>query len=60
MEQRKKKIVYVDMDGVLVDFASGLERVAAETRDKYAEQRRRDPRHLRADGPDAGRCRRLR
>ena len=35
MEERKKKIVYVDMDGVLVDFASGLERVAAETRDKY-------------------------
>ena len=35
MEGPKRRIVYVDMDGVLVDFASGLERVAAETRDKY-------------------------
>ena len=30
-----KKILYIDMDGVLVDFASGLERVPAEIRDKY-------------------------
>ena len=30
-----RHIVCVDMDGVLVDFASGLERVPAEIRDKY-------------------------
>jgi 5'-nucleotidase len=31
-----KKIVYVDMDGVLVDFQSGLDRVPAKTRLEYA------------------------
>ena len=30
-----KKIVYVDMDGVLVDFASGLGRVPAEVRREH-------------------------
>jgi len=31
-----KKIVYVDMDGVLVDFESGLDRVHDEVRSEYA------------------------
>ncbi len=31
----KKKIVYVDMDNVLVNFKSGIERLSAEDRAKY-------------------------
>jgi 5'-nucleotidase len=30
-----KKILYIDMDGVLVDFQSGLDRVSAATRREY-------------------------
>ena len=33
-----KKILYVDMDGVLVDFASGLARISDEERDLYADR----------------------
>jgi len=32
-----KKILYIDMDGVLVDFQSGLERTPANVRDKYKD-----------------------
>ena len=32
-----KKIVYVDMDNVLVDFPSGIAKLDASTRDKFAE-----------------------
>ena len=31
-----KKILYVDMDNVLVDFATGLQHYGAETRQRYA------------------------
>jgi len=31
-----KKIVYVDMDNVLVDFASGIDRLDDDTQKKYA------------------------
>jgi 5'(3')-deoxyribonucleotidase len=31
-----RKILYIDMDGVLVDFQSGLDRVPADTRRAYA------------------------
>ena len=30
-----KKILYIDMDGVLVDFQSGIERVPLHTRLQY-------------------------
>jgi len=30
-----KKIVYIDMDNVLVDFSSGIERISNENRKKY-------------------------
>ena len=30
-----KKIVYVDMDGVLVDFQSGIDRLSAEDKENY-------------------------
>lgn len=33
-----KEIIYVDMDGVLVDFQSGLDRVAPEIRAKYNDR----------------------
>ena len=32
---KKKKILYIDMDGVLVDFQSGIDRLDKNTRDKY-------------------------
>lgn len=35
MDGPVKRVVYVDMDGVLVDFASGLARVPDETRREY-------------------------
>lgn len=35
----KKKILYVDMDGVLVDFESGLEQCSQEILEKYAGYR---------------------
>jgi len=33
----KKDIVYIDMDNVIVDFESGLKRVAPEIREKYMD-----------------------
>jgi len=30
-----KKIIYIDMDGVLVDFMSGVNKLDPETREKY-------------------------
>jgi len=33
--KRVTKILYIDMDGVLVDFLSGLDRVPADTRREY-------------------------
>ena len=53
MEGSKRRIVYVDMDGVLVDFASGLERVPARTQDKY-EGREDEIPHLALMGPIPG------
>lgn len=35
MNAIKKKIVYVDMDNVLVDFPSGIDRLCEEDRVKY-------------------------
>ena len=35
-ENNKKKIVYVDMDNVLVNFQSGLDRVPDEVKTRYA------------------------
>ena len=32
-----KKTVYVDMDGVLVDFNSGVNRLPAKTREAYKD-----------------------
>jgi 5'(3')-deoxyribonucleotidase len=37
MEENKKKIVYVDMDNVLVDFQSGLSRVTEAITTEYAD-----------------------
>ena len=37
-EAGMKKILYVDMDGVLVDFASGIARISDEERDLYADR----------------------
>lgn len=34
-EFAKQKIVYVDMDNVLVDFATGIERIDPELRTRY-------------------------
>src|SRR6185369_9429076 len=34
-DMNKKKIVYVDMDNVLVDFPSGIARLCDEDREKY-------------------------
>lgn len=31
----KKKIIYIDMDNVLVDFKSGIERLPSKIRDKF-------------------------
>lgn len=36
-ENKKKKIVYVDMDNVLVDFQSGLSRVTEAITSEYAD-----------------------
>jgi 5'(3')-deoxyribonucleotidase len=33
-----KKILYFDMDNVLVDFSSGIARLSEETRNEYAER----------------------
>jgi len=32
-----QKILYVDMDGVLVDFSSGIERISADARRQYGD-----------------------
>lgn len=37
-EAMTKRILYVDMDGVLVDFQSGLDRVAPEIRAEYKDR----------------------
>jgi 5'-nucleotidase len=39
----RKKVLYLDMDGVLVDFDSGLRRVSQEVQWKYGEHRDRIP-----------------
>ena len=33
----KKKIVYVDMDNTIVDFKSGIEKLAKEEQEKYKD-----------------------
>jgi len=38
------KIVYVDMDGVIVDFQSGLDRVGKKMRKKYKGRKDEIPR----------------
>ena len=38
-----KKVLYIDMDGVLVDFESGLARVPAEVQFEYGENQDRIP-----------------
>ncbi len=40
---RVKKVLYLDMDGVLVDFESGLARVPSEVQLEYGEHRDRIP-----------------
>jgi len=35
IKKGKKKILYIDMDNVLVDFSSGLKRISKEDRVKY-------------------------
>ena len=37
-----KKILYFDMDGVLVNFMSGFEKLDAETREKYKDHKNLD------------------
>jgi len=37
MGSRDKEVVYIDMDGVLVDFLSGVGRMSDEERNEYAE-----------------------
>jgi len=32
-----KKILYVDMDNVLVDFQSGIDRISAEERERHRD-----------------------
>ena len=54
MENRTRRIVYVDLDGVLVDFASGLERVPAGIRDKYEGHEDDIPGIFALMGPMAG------
>jgi len=34
----KKKILYIDMDNVLVDFQSGIDQLDEETKNKYDER----------------------
>ena len=36
-EKKKKKILYFDMDGVLVDFQSGIDRLSEEVKNEYRE-----------------------
>ena len=38
---RERKILYIDMDGVLVDFQTGLDRTPEDEKLKYAEKRMR-------------------
>lgn len=38
LENNRKKILYIDMDGVLVNFAAGLQALDRETKDKYADR----------------------
>lgn len=37
-EQRAKDILYIDLDGVLVSFQSGIDRLSEETKEKYADR----------------------
>lgn len=39
----KKEIVFIDMDNVLVDFASGLKRVSEEVKAEYAKDEKGKP-----------------
>ena len=36
-ESTKKEIIFIDMDGVLVDFESGVEKIAPEVKAKYED-----------------------
>ena len=36
-EKKKKKILYFDMDGVLVDFQSGIDGLSEEVKNEYRE-----------------------
>jgi beta-phosphoglucomutase-like phosphatase (HAD superfamily) len=38
-----KKILYIDMDGVLVNFQSGIDKLTKEELEKYAGQEKNAP-----------------
>ena len=52
MNENNKPIIYIDMDGVLVDFESALTKVSPEM---LCGRIRQYPGHFRADGSDARR-----
>lgn len=39
----KKKILYIDMDGVLVNFQSGIDKLTKEERIEYKDQEKNAP-----------------
>lgn len=38
IEIKMKKIIYIDMDNVVVDFASALDKIDSKTKEKYADR----------------------
>jgi hypothetical protein len=52
---KKKPIVYIDMDGTLVDFVSAFDRVEPEILREYGGRPEGNSRDFCADGADAGR-----
>lgn len=41
--ENTKKILYIDMDGVLVDFQSGIDKLTKEERERYKGQEKNVP-----------------